>query len=97
MIPIQNQGLFWDIHVEDIDPVKHKRWLIERVVQWGTLDDIRDLLKIYSIEDISPIVEFSRTIDRKTKELWRVMGRDQRMHQEALPERTRFDCPVRVR
>ncbi|WP_372503588.1 DUF6922 domain-containing protein [Acididesulfobacillus acetoxydans] len=37
MIPIQNQGLFWDIHVEDIDPIEHKKWLIERVVQWGTL------------------------------------------------------------
>ncbi|KLU60157.1 hypothetical protein CEB3_c35880 [Peptococcaceae bacterium CEB3] len=75
MIPILNQSLFWDIHVEDIDPVKHKKWLIERVVQWGTLDDIRALLKIYSVEDISQIVELSRTIDCKTKELWRVMGR----------------------
>lgn len=88
MIPIQNPSLFWDIRPENIDPVVHKKWLIERVVQWGTLDDIRELLGIFQVEDIAQIVASSRTIDPKTKELWMVVGRGQSMHQEVLPERT---------
>ena len=30
-----NQALLWDIQVEDLDPVLHKHWLIERVAQAG--------------------------------------------------------------
>jgi hypothetical protein len=77
VIPIQNQALFWDVRPEDIDPVEHKKWLIERVVQWGTLDDVRELLKLYPVEDIGKVVDSSRTTDLKTKELWIAMRRGQ--------------------
>jgi hypothetical protein len=87
VIPIKNQALFWDVRPENIDPVKHKKWLIERIVQWGTLDDIRELLKLYPIETVGKVVNSSRTIDYKTKELWMTMGRGQRMYPEILPKR----------
>lgn len=89
MVPIQNPTLFWDIRPEEVDLIEHKKWLIERVAQWGTLDDIRELLRIYPMEEIAQIIADSRTIDPKTKELWIAMGRDQGMHQDVLPERTR--------
>jgi hypothetical protein len=89
VIPIQNRALFWDVRPDDIDPEEHKKWLIERIAQWGTLDDIRELLKLYPMEEVGNIVNSSRAIDLKTKELWTAMRRRQRMHPEILPGRIR--------
>jgi len=31
--------LFWDVDKKTIDPVKHRRWLIERVLEKGQWED----------------------------------------------------------
>lgn len=31
--------LFWDVSQKDVDPDRHERWLIERVLQRGSWED----------------------------------------------------------
>ncbi len=47
-----NQFLFWDINLKKIDPEKNKNFIIHRILSYGTMDDIRELFKIYNKETI---------------------------------------------
>ncbi|MHB1406362.1 MAG: DUF6922 domain-containing protein [Desulfitobacteriaceae bacterium] len=51
-----NKALFWDVKMDEIDPIKHKKWLIKRVVQWGSLEDIQSILKLFALSEIIEIV-----------------------------------------
>lgn len=42
-----DQYLFWDVNLSKIDPEKDKNYIIHRVLSYGTMDDIRNLFKIY--------------------------------------------------
>ena len=88
MIPFQNQALFWDVRPEDIDTVKHKRWLIERVAQWGTYEDILQLLKVYSPAEIQTVIANSRAVDARTSLFWETVGRRMEMYENVLPDKT---------
>ena len=46
--------LFWD--TDQIDWVRNAEWLVERVVEMGTLNDFKKLFEIYSYEEIKTIV-----------------------------------------
>lgn len=83
-----DQALLWDIRVEDLDPVLHKHWLVERVAQWGALTDIKELLGMYSIAEIQSIVAVSRSLDSRTKTFWAAFEEKKIMHEEILPAAT---------
>lgn len=55
------QNLFWDTPIE-----KHKRYVVERVVTRGFLQDFYILTKLYSTEDIKDSLRKSRELDPKT-------------------------------
>jgi len=47
-----SSDLFWDVSREEVDPEKHKRWLIERVVQRGRWEDWKLIKTHYSKQEI---------------------------------------------
>ncbi len=47
-----NKRIFWDTRLEDIDLQAHKNFVISRVFEWGTLNELRALLKFYSKNEI---------------------------------------------
>ncbi len=56
--------LFWEINIKTFDIDKHSRFLIERVVTRGTLDDWH-LLKInYSLEKIKEEAQQIQALDK---------------------------------
>lgn len=61
-----SQNLFWDADVEDIDIHKNKRYIVERVVTRGFLDDFYTLLQLYSIKEIKEALVKSKELDSKT-------------------------------
>ena len=60
------QNLFWDTPIEKIDVKKHKRYIVERVLTRGFLQDFYLLTKIYSTDEIKEAVKKSRELDPKT-------------------------------
>ena len=58
--------LFWDAAVEDIDMKKNKRYIIERVLTRGFLEDFYLLTKMYSTEEIQLALRKSKELDAKT-------------------------------
>lgn len=64
------QSLFWDTKPENIDKVKNKRYIIERVLEFGDDIEVRSIFKEYKKSDISEVVQRSRSLSPHTKALW---------------------------
>jgi hypothetical protein len=58
-----SQYLFWDTPLEKINIVKHKNYIIERVLMRGSLKDFYFLLQLYTTEEIIIAVKNSKTIN----------------------------------
>ena len=62
-----SQYLFWDTPLEKIDLIKHKNYIIERVLsQWNLPKDFYFLLQLYTTEEITIAVKSSKVLDKKT-------------------------------
>jgi addiction module HigA family antidote len=46
------KAIFWDTRIESLDFQKHKRFIIQRVLERGNEKEIRQLIKMYSLEEI---------------------------------------------
>jgi hypothetical protein len=62
-----NRELFWDYPHLNIDLEKNARFVVERVVTRGRLEDFYKLLKIYSSERIVECLKLSNELDPKTR------------------------------
>lgn len=62
--------IFWDIDVEKLDTKKHSRYVIERILEYGNLDQVRFMFKTYSKEKIIKVVKTSRQFSKKTANFW---------------------------
>ncbi len=67
---LERPSLFWDVRPEDIDPAKHQRWIIARVLECGTWEEIRVLFRLYSVHTIRDAVAASRTLRARSHDLW---------------------------
>jgi hypothetical protein len=61
-----SQNLFWDTPLGKIDIIKHKNYIIERVLSHGLLKDFYFLLQLYTAEEITKAVKNSNVLDKKT-------------------------------
>lgn len=64
--PNFNKALFWDTDYNSIDFKKHARFVIERVLTRGNLDDWNELNKLYEIDKIKEEVVKIRYLDKIT-------------------------------
>lgn len=58
--------LFWDIDLDSLDFNKNARFIIQRVVQKGTLKDWETIKDYYGLEFIKKEILFIRDLDAKT-------------------------------
>lgn len=65
------QSLFWDVDPRTIDPKKHARYIIERVMDFGNDQEVRWLFYHYPRRMLRETLEQPRgVIHNKTKALW---------------------------
>ena len=46
---------FWDVEIDKIDWTKCAAWAIRRVLEYGNLDEIREMKKFYGIKKVNEI------------------------------------------
>ncbi|MBV5338536.1 MAG: hypothetical protein J0665_03105 [Deltaproteobacteria bacterium] len=66
----QAKHLFWDVDPMTLDPEKHSKFIIERILRFGLPEDVQAMQKQYSDATIRMVVTHSRHIDRKTASFW---------------------------
>jgi hypothetical protein len=64
--------IFWDTNINDLDFKSHKRYGIERILQYGYTDHIRWMLGKFDTDEIIETVKKSKIIDRKTANYWSI-------------------------
>ena len=69
--PFNNQSLFWDTDPNKIDKEKNKEYIIARILESGTIDDIHWLRKNYTDEEISEVIINTGSISKKTATFWK--------------------------
>ena len=55
--------LFWDVDVKTIDNNKHASYIVERVLNMGTLEDFRLIKEFYGMPKIKRIIKKIRYMD----------------------------------
>lgn len=61
---------FWDVDIQRLDIAENKRFIIERLLQYGRPEHIKWLFAHYNDNEIIEVVKLSRTIDKKTANYW---------------------------
>ena len=68
------QSLFWDVDPDTIDEKKHARYVIERILDFGTDEEVRWLFKRYPREKIAGVLKLPRgQVDPKSRALWKLI------------------------
>ena len=70
------QSLFWDINPDKIDTKKNARYIIERVLEFGDINEVGWVLKHYPKNVIKKVMQLPRVqLSDKSKALWSLLIR----------------------
>jgi len=67
------QSLFWDVDPKTINPKKHARYIIERIMDFGNDKEVRWVVQNYSPALIKKTIRSSRVLHNKSKALWSLL------------------------
>ncbi len=63
-------SLFWDVDPKTIDPKKHARYIIERILDFGTDNEVRWMWQQYPRQFLRDVVKRSHVIQKKSRNFW---------------------------
>ena len=66
-------SLFWDVDPRSIDPRRHARYIIERILDLGDADEVRWMARTYSRWLIRDTLARSRVLHEKSRSLWELV------------------------
>ena len=66
-------SLFWDADPKSIDPKRHARYIIERILDFGDEKEVRWMARTYSRRLIQDTIDRSRVIHEKSRSLWKLV------------------------
>ncbi|OGW38293.1 MAG: hypothetical protein A2Y97_04740 [Nitrospirae bacterium RBG_13_39_12] len=69
-IPARFRPLFWDTSLSKIHIKINARYIIERVLEFGNMDAVKWLQKVYSFQTVINILNMSRIITDKSRNFW---------------------------
>ena len=72
-LPKEFQKYFWDVAFDEMSFEKYPRFIAERLLNYGGLNDIKWLLSCTGTPFIKSLVETSRNLNLKTKNFWQIM------------------------
>lgn len=68
------QSLFWDVDPKTIDPEKHDRYIIERILDFGYPSELRWLFGRYTKSRLKEVLNLPRVqVQPKSKALWSLL------------------------
>ncbi len=71
MLPLTKKSLFWDTDPNSIDIIKNKRYIIERILRFGDMDDYNWMRNTYSTKNIKNVILEERSdLDPKSINFW---------------------------
>lgn len=72
MIPERFRSLFWDTSLGNIHIKRHARYIIERILEFGDIDALEWLQRVYPTQTIIDVLSVSRSISEKSRIFWEI-------------------------
>jgi len=72
-LPSMLQKYFWDCDFGALSMREHRRFIIERVLNFGDDDAVRWLFAHINRASIANVLEHSRNLSEKTRNFWNIM------------------------
>ena len=72
MVPAELGRFFWDVDPAGLDLVRHKSYIVERILEFGDEKAVRWLFDTFSRDDIAAILESSHSLSLKSRNFWRL-------------------------
>jgi hypothetical protein len=72
IIPFR-QTLFWDVDPATIDPEKHAKYIIERIMDFGNDQEARWIYKRYPRSILHDVIKHSRSLHPQSRVLWEAL------------------------
>lgn len=69
----RRSSLFWDVDPKTVDPQKHARYTIERIMDFGTDKEARWMWNTYSKFLMHDVALKSRVLHPPSKALWQAL------------------------
>jgi len=68
------QTLFWDVNPKNIDIKKNARYIIERILEFGNINEVGWMLRCYPKSVIKKVMRLPRVqLSDKSKALWSLL------------------------
>jgi len=74
-LPEELRRYFWDVDPNELSFKENSRFIAERILNFGNLDDVKWLFARIDIQDISTLLINSRNLNNKTRNFWQTMLR----------------------
>lgn len=63
---------FWDTSPENVHLKRNARYIIERVLDYGDIDALSWLQRVYTAQTIIDVLSLSRNISEKSRNFWKI-------------------------
>lgn len=67
MQSLYKKSLFWDVDINKLSEEKDWFFIIERILEFGDIDDYFQMKKLFSEDKINTVVRKSRILSPKTR------------------------------
>lgn len=64
---------FWDVDVEHLDIHGHKKYILERILEFGDEEAVAWMWKNFSIDDIASALDDTKNMSKKSINFWRLI------------------------
>lgn len=69
-IPERVRRLFWDVSKNEVDPERHRVFVIRRIMDFAAPGDMRWMLDTYPGDEIIQVLKKSKGLSRKSVWFW---------------------------
>lgn len=66
----QLKKYFWDIDMDSLDTERHKKYILERLLEMGDEQAVKWMKEVYPNADILKVLKQSRNISKKSLNFW---------------------------
>ena len=72
VIPERFRSLFWDTSIDKIHIKRNARYIIEKVLEFGGLESLEWLQRVYNVQKIIDVIHSSRNLTDKSRNFWKI-------------------------
>jgi hypothetical protein len=72
-LPDELKRYFWDVEFEELTIEKYPKFIAERILNYGSMEEVRWLVSWADQDFIRNIVENSRNLNAKSRNFWKMM------------------------